>query len=379
MISDARTRAPFRDVIPAELALLRSLARGDAEAVREALSDAATDTAGFLRFAHRHRLGTYAYWTLHQLGLTGLLSSGIRAAAKAAALPQQLVNDRLALQLRELAELFERTGVDVLFLKGPLFAQRFYGTMDGRGMADLDILIQTPDDIDRVETLLLENGFEPALRVPVGRRLSRYFAHHFEYRRDALPLDVHWALQRHFSFAIDYPRIWETAARVGFAGRTYLATSDEYELVLQILGVLTDLQVGKLTLRSLVDIYQILRKVGATLEWREFFSWRARERILRPSLFVLAVALDVLDCHDEFASLAALLEAKRRSFPPTRLALRAALQSRPLALEHKLLALRVYETPLVAAASWWLVSLPVRLAVYGVTRNPLRPSSGQAP
>jgi Uncharacterised nucleotidyltransferase len=378
MISDARTRAPIRDVVPAELVLLRSLTRGDAEAVRQSLSDAATDTAGFLRFAHRHQLGTYAYWRLHQLGLTGQLSSSIRAAAKAAALHQRLVNDRLALQLRELSELFERTGVNVLFLKGPLFAQRFYGTVDGRGMADIDILIRTPD-VDRVETLLLANGFESALRAPVGRRLSRYFAHHFEYRRNDLPLDVHWALQRHFSFAIDYPRIWQTAARVGFDGRTYLATSDEYELVLQILGVLTDLQVGKLTLRSLVDIYQILRKVGATLEWREFFSWRARERILRPSLFVLAVALDVLECRDEFASLAALLEAKRRSFPPTRLALRAALQSRPLALGQKLLALRAYEAPLVAAAGWWLVSLPVRLAVYGVTRNPLRPLSGSSP
>jgi hypothetical protein len=369
VIAGRRTRTSIGDVESPELALLRSLVRGDAEAVQRGLFEA-TDPARFLRFAHRHQLGTYSYWALQQLGLTRLLSPRSRATAKAAALRQRLVNDRLALQLRELGELFEQAGVEVLFIKGPLLAQRFYGTVDARGVADIDILVRTPDDLGRVEALLLDHGFRRAYRVPVGRRLACYFAHHFEYRREALPLDVHWALQRHFSFAIDYRRIWETAAPVGFAGRTYLATSDEYELVLQILGVLTDLQVGKLTLRSLVDIYHILKTVNTTLPWREFFSRRARERILRPSVFALAVVLDALDCRGELPSLAALLDEKRDTVPPTSLALGAALQSRPLAFGHKLLALRVYETPLVAAISWWLVSLPVRLAVYGIARHP---------
>jgi hypothetical protein len=355
-----------------DLTVLRSLVRGDVEALRTALSDPGTDVAGFLGFARRHQLGSYAYRTLKQLGLAPLLAPRMVVGAKATALLERAVSDRLARQMGELGELFDRGGVRVMFIKGPLFALRFYGSLDARGLSDLDVLIPAPRDIDRVEALLLERGFERAHHVPLSRRLGQYFAHHFEYQRDSLPLDVHWALQRHFSFAIDYRRIWATSARVTLDGRSYEAASDEYELVLQILGVVTDLQVGKLTLRSLVDIYRVLKTVDGTLDWREFLAWRERERIRRPSVYVLALVLDVLACRDEFPGLAAILEPGLRSLVPTSLAFRAVLQSRPLDARQKLLALRIYEAPLAASLSWWLLSLPFRIAVYGVTRWPLR-------
>jgi putative nucleotidyltransferase-like protein len=354
------------------LALLRSLVRGDVEALRHALSDPATDVAGFLGFARRHQLGAYVYRTLRQLGLISILPPEMVAGAKAASLIERALSERLAQEMHELGELFDRGDARVMFIKGPLFAQRFYGSLDARGLFDLDVLIQAPGDIETIEALLLEAGFERAYHVPASRRLGQYFAHHFEYRRESLPLDVHWALQRHFTFAIDYARIWATSTRIGLKGHTYEATSDEYELVLQILGVVTDLQVGRLKLRSLVDVYRILRTVEGTLDWGDFFSWRDRERILRASVYVLSVVLDVLDCRDEFPRLGTHLESTLPSLPPTDLAFRAVMQSRPFDLAQKLLALRLYDARLAASLSWWLVSLPFRLAVYGVTRWPHR-------
>jgi hypothetical protein len=218
---------------------------------------------------------------------------------------------------------------------------------------------------------LFEAGFERASRVPLSRRLSHLFAHHFEYRRNSLGLDVHWKLQSHVTFAIDYARIWATATRVELGDRTYSCTSDEYELVLQILGGLTDIEVGKLRLRSLVDIFQVLEHVKDDLDWDAFFAARRSERTLRPAAFILMVVLDVLDCHDRFPALAARLEPMRRELPPTAHVFNAVLHSRPLDVRQKLLALRIYEAPLVASISWWLVSLPVRLAVYGLTRRRL--------
>jgi hypothetical protein len=358
------------------LALLRWIVRADADRLQHILSDATTDMGGFLRFAHRHQLGAYAYWTLQRLGLARRLAPPTLAATKASSLVERTRSASLAQQLRELGALFARHGEDVLFIKGPLLAHRFYGSLDARAIADLDILLRSPDDLDRVEALLLESGFERAFRVLVSRRWSRHFAHHFEYRRASHPLDVHWALQRHFSFAIDYGRIWATRSRITFEGHTYEATSDEYELVLQILGVLTDLQVGKLVLRSLVDVYRILKTVDGRMDWDDFFSWRARERILRPSAYVLGLVLDVFDCRDEFARLDAVLGPKLCRLPPTSLAHRMVLESRPLDLRQKLLALRLYETSLAAACSWWLVSLPFRIAVYDAAGRPLRRPAG---
>jgi hypothetical protein len=353
-----------------DLSLLRSLVRGDVDVLRRTLSDPHTDVAGFLGFARRHQLGSYSYRALRQLGLTPLLAPGMLAGAKATSLLERTVSDRLARRMHELGELFDQAGLRVMFVKGPLFAHRFYGDVAARGLSDLDVLIPAPRDVGRIEALLLEHGYERAFHLPLGRRLAQYFAHHFEYQRDSLPLDVHWALQRHFSFAIDYDRIWATSERVTFDGHPYETASDEYELVMQILGVVTDLQVGKLTLRSLVDIYRVLKTAGEGMDWSEFLAWRRRERILRPSAYVLAVVLEVLACRDEFPALDATLGPMLGSLPPTSLASRAVLKSRSLDPAQKLLALRIYEAPLPASLIWWLLSLPFRIAVYGVTRWP---------
>jgi hypothetical protein len=77
----------------------------------------------------------------------------------------------------------------------------------------------------------------------------------------------------------------------------------------------------------------------------------------------------VLDCGDEFTELASLLESRPESLPPTAPAFRAIMQSRPLDFRQKLLALRIYESSLPATLSWWLLSLPFRLSVYGFTRR----------
>lgn len=352
-----------------ELTLLRCMVKGQVEELRSRLADPATDATGFLRFAYRHQLGAYAYAALRQMGLAELLPRNLRAAAKASSLREGTRIERLVGLLREIAELVDSAGVKVLFIKGPLLAHRYYGTIEARGISDLDILLHDSDDLPRVEKLLFSRGFEPAFRILVSRGLTLRFAHHFEYRRDDLPVDVHWVLQRHFTFALDHERIWATAVRIPMEGRTYRATSDEYELVLQILGVITDLQVGKLTLRPVVDIYQILKAVDGTLDWSQFLSRREPERILRPSAYVLALALDVMDCGDEFAELASLLEARTGTLPPTAPAFRAIMHSRPLDFRQKLLALRIYESSLPATLSWWLLSLPFRLSVYGLTRR----------
>jgi Uncharacterised nucleotidyltransferase len=351
-----------------DLVLLRSLVAMDAAAVRGALADPATDLAAFFGFARRHQLGAFCYWALQRLGLAKGLPPPLLAAAKAASLLERTLSERLLDRLQELGPLFERGGVPVMFMKGPLFAKRYYGSLDARSVSDLDILVE-PADLARVEKLLLQAGFERAFRIPVSRRLARLFAHHFEYRRDSLPLDVHWALQRHFSFAIDYGRVWSTAVEVELAGRTFRATSDEYEIVLQILGVVTDLQVGKLTLRPLVDLVHVLGTVDGSMDWRGFLAARDRERILRPSAYVLALTLETMGCRERFPELCAALAPTLETLPPTALAGGAVLASQPLDVKQKLLALRIYEAPLVASLAWWLVSLPFRMAVYGVRQG----------
>jgi len=359
-------RGPLRFLqVGADVAVVRALVLEDADAVTRALSDPATDVATFLRFAHQHRLAAFCYSTLHRLGLTRLLPPAMLTAMRVAALRERATAERLRAALLELRELLD--GAEVLFIKGPLFADRYYAGRDARTMNDLDILIRTPAELDRVEHRLFGAGFTRAFHLPFGRRLARHFAHHFEYRWGRLQLDVHWALQTHVTFAIDDARIWETATSVAIEGRAFKTLSDEYELVLQIVGLLTDLQVGKLRLRSIVDIHQVVRTLDSGVDWDAFLARRKAEGLHRSTIYALALMLDVLACRHRFGSLAARLDPLRAHLPPTADGLRAILASRPLDASHKILALRLYDAPLWASAGWWAASLPVRLAVYGLT------------
>jgi hypothetical protein len=348
-----------------ELELLRACVGYDATALRAALDDPETDVGGFLDFAQKHRLGGFVDGALRRSGSWEMLAPGLRAASSAGAMFERARNERLVAELGRLDVLLGRAGIPVLFLKGPLLARRFYDGVGDRASTDLDLLVR-PADVERAEALLLGDGYAPAYRILLSRRLSRHFAHHFEYRRDGLPLDLHWALQRHFTFAIDYERVWATSERVDLGGRPYAAVSSEYELVLQLLGILTDLQVGKAKLRAMVDVHRIVRAMEPTADWEAFCARRRRERLLRPVACALSLVFDVLDCRSEHPSLAAAVQRTLGALLPAPWDADAVAGSHPLSLEHKLRALRAYETPLLAAVTWWMVSLPFRLAVYGM-------------
>ena len=125
--------------------------------------------------------------------------------------------------------------------------------------------------------------------------------------------------------------------------------------------------VGKLRLRSIVDIHQVVRTLDSAADWDAFLARRKAEGLHRSSVYALALMLDVLACRHRLGALAARIDPFRAHLPSTADGLRAILESRPLDVSHKVLALRLYDAPLWASVGWWAASLPIRLAVYGLT------------
>jgi len=364
--------APAATTADRNLALLRAVVKEDVAALDRALQGPDPDLPAFLDFADQHRLLGYVYRALQRLGSLGTLPPRSRERAKLAYLRQWQKNERLARELARLSELFERQGVDVLWLKGPLLAQRFHGDVGARSIADLDVLVKGGRDLEHVERLLLADGYARAYGLLFGRRLSRAFTHHFSYRSGDVVVEVHWVLQRHFTFGIDYARVWRDAVQMSFRGRACRATSDEYELVLQILSALTDLQVGTLLLKPFIDMYKIVRILEQDGDWDGFFARRRREGLFTCSAYFLGLLLDTLDCAGELPTLAACLcETNVYSPPGNAEGLQYALHGGRLDARQKLAALRLYQTSLGAALAWWALSLPFRLAVYQEDRGNL--------
>jgi hypothetical protein len=343
------------------LALLRALLRGDRSGLASLLQCPPDRVAAALDCLERQRLLGYTYRSLERLGLADRLTPALRTPARAAYLRQWVQNERLAGELVRLAERCEAGGVRMLSVKGPLLAQRFYGDLGARWMADLDLLVRSYADADRLETLLRADGYVPTHGVLLGRRLSQLFTHHFAYRREATTVELHWALQRHVSLRFDYARLWAEAEPIELHGRTLRAPSAEYQLVLQIVGILTDLQVGTLTLKPLVDLYAIARGSGDVMDWAGFLHRRRGEGLHTASVHALAALVELLGSADGLPGLAAALDGVRARGVPV---LRYALAGSRVDARQKLAGLRLFDTPLPVALGWWALSLPFRLTVH---------------
>jgi hypothetical protein len=346
------------------LGLLRAVVRRDPDALERGLSAPELDPGAFMRFLQRHRLLGYVYLTLGQLRLAGLLPAAVREGAKRSYSRQFVKNEQHATELARLLVRLEREGMQVLTLKGLPLAQRFYGDLSARSIADLDLLLRRQEDLERVERLLLGAGYVPMFGTLLGRRLSMRFTHHFAYRKARIAVEVHWVLHRHPSVRIDHERLWRESACMDLRGVACRAASAEYEMVMQVLSLHADLQVGKLALKPFVDLYQILKACPDTLNWDAFFRRRRQEGVGASSAFFLSLLLQMLDCGADFPRLADHLRHVR--FSPGELAVGwdAVLRSDARDPRHKLVGLRLYDTSPAAALGWWALSLPFRLAVY---------------
>src|SRR5581483_7674531 len=192
-----RASAAARAALHTSLTLVRAIVADTPTSAARALHDPAFDPAEFAGFAEQHRLLGFAYRELARWELSDRLPERELARAKAYYLRQWSKNERLAGELARLWIAATRAGLEVLSLKGPLFSQRYFGDLDARAISDLDFLVRRERDADALERVLLADGYTRESRLLLGRRLSRAFSHHFEYRKGDLVVEVHWVLQRH--------------------------------------------------------------------------------------------------------------------------------------------------------------------------------------
>jgi hypothetical protein len=310
----------------------------------------------FLAFHNLHALAGIVCALTGQTSFANAFPPGLRHALRNAYLEQWTQSESLVASMVELESLLQPAGVDFLFLKGPLFAQRYYGDIDRRLTGDVDLLVR-PEAAGSVGALLERAGFAARSR-PRLARLAMRFTHHFEYVRDATVVELHWELANHFTYRIDEQRMWAGRRWMAWRSGRFPVPSAEYDLVMQLLTIFKDAELGTIVARAFIDLHQILIALGESFDWAAFLATRAREGLLAISLNMLDLALEVLGAHERFPSLAAALEQHRAKLIG---------RDRPL----KGLDLFTATPPAFANKRrlfWWLASLPWRLSVYRSAR-----------
>lgn len=173
---------------------LRLLLRG-LQVDKERIPDEAPlgiDWDHLLHLLHLHRLvPRLAPW------LRGLDGTPVPVAERLSAMERTCaaLSLRLAGELVRLAKAFDERGIPFLSVKGPLLAQRLYGSVAGRQFTDLDLLVPREKAWEAMRMLEGE-GFQPPLPVPKGyeEKLFRIQQEDRHMHPDGRVVEIHWAL-----------------------------------------------------------------------------------------------------------------------------------------------------------------------------------------
>lgn len=200
--------------------------------------------------------------------LEALAAEGARKAAELPEVIDSLERRKQALsfqtmrQIQILAELmgvFQREGLRVISMKGPLLAAELYGDPALRYSNDLDLLV-SEGEFPAAKKLLLEAGFEEYVSVfHKTEKLRQRKAHmgeemHEVFCKDGMFVELHWRIS--FRYPVDFEELWERKEIRTLLGQpiNYIGRQDNLiYLICHAAGH------GYARLRWLLDLYEIFR------------------------------------------------------------------------------------------------------------------------
>jgi hypothetical protein len=277
---------------------------------------------------------------------------------------QRAINRKVLGHLHDVAEIFDRRGIESIVLKGPHLSLGYYGSLDQRRMGDLDLLVRRRD-LRAASAALAESGYASRTGAPLGMGPTLRFVHHLEHEKDGVPVDLHHQIRVHPTFRLDEEEMWRTAGRLDLGSRTVRVLSHPYVLLTLILSIHNDIGLGTADLHPFFDLDRVLSRASDTIDWKEFFAGRRRERTDAIAVNVLALHIMLMggvERHPElFAEVAA--RADRLVLEPDRRAHVELIQGASLAAKKRW-AFAQLGTSLPAATLWWLLGLPVHALVY---------------
>ncbi len=271
------------------LCLLNIAAPTPAESARIAnLAQGQPDWSELVRLAELNAVQPLVFHRLRQTGLLGLLPKEPGEALEAAYEKVRERNLRRVAWTSKFLEAASQRNLEVIVLKGSLFADTIYRNRAYKKMNDLDVLVRRKDAPTTVE-LLQEIGFAGVGRL-FGKSEIDEDSHHtppFVSDDLACVVGLHWGLTSPLApWKADIEEIWRERVPVQVAGAQAFQMAWEHAL----LHLCIHLPFFKTGLRELADVINVAR---LEISWEEFDSlvsaWRAGDAAYR--VIALADAL----------------------------------------------------------------------------------------
>jgi hypothetical protein len=199
----------------------------------------------------------------------------------------------------QVVDLLQGSGVVFLCLKGPVLSQQLYGDPAVRFSHDVDLLLLDRADMDRVDRLLISQGYVgvdnsswPEKRT--RQRILMDCVHHLAYvhKEHGFMVEIHWSVYTPFPVrARQFERIVaDNSQRIDFAGREVLVFAQELNLLYLVIH---GAKHGWQRLKWLVDIKDYPFENVDPGKWTRLVRELKSERIVSQTGFLLCYFFNI--------------------------------------------------------------------------------------
>jgi len=343
--------------------LTRAVLDGDGGATRAVLDRGGLDTEGLTAWLRRHQLALPFSAGLTHGPLAGefpeIFVRNLAERARAQAEHNGRVLAATAQGIRTLNE----CGIPTILLKGVHYAESFWGGLDRRSLWDVDLLVPS-DAFEPALDCLLARGYVRRPGGGWGNAAVRRLSHAVTLQQQGIELDLHWGLRYRPAFRIDYAALWGSRQPFSIGDERFEVPSDEYSLLMLLLGIGHDLEAGHLKLKQFFDLHLLLTSLHPSFDWRAFFTARERERLDRLSINVLMLHRVLFGGVPGFTGLNPALDERRalaQAYDDEK-AWRLVDASRQSLYNRRWYA-SLYPDGALAYGVWWALTAPLRFAL----------------
>lgn len=194
--------------------------------------------------------------------------------------------------LINIIKLFGENGIDVLPVKGPLLAERLYGSCSMRAYGDLDILVRQKD-VEKALDVLQENNYK---LVPEGIRKTTYLKflkHKYHGQlldKNGIFIELHWELT---GFYVSEPLIFDSLEP--FLIRTKFSNYSTFDLSNEMLFIFLCIHGNSHRLEKLDYICSVaeLLNLSPNIDWSLIIEIARKYKMIKRVMVTINLAKEL--------------------------------------------------------------------------------------
>jgi hypothetical protein len=199
---------------------------------------------------------------------------------------------RIFEEYKKVQALFNANGIDVVPLKGPVFAEIAYGDMGLRPTSDIDVLVHDRD-VERAREVLMKNGYTERGGTPeYNLNYARKYRIHMLFNSRFL-VELHWHVCPEHKYKLQESSLWNNTREYIIENKKIRALSPEGMLIHFFYHGL-----GSSFFKSLVDISEVLKRFGPEIDWARLDADVSSGNLKNAAFYFLSAANTLLGAPD---------------------------------------------------------------------------------